>query len=173
MSYSINVYDISQKFFTGDENEWRNLTAETIADDDELVVSMYEDAGYPLDDKEEFEAMDLEEKAEYVRSSGDLYHLMDAYYPIMSYVHVLQYEPRDDDIADVAKNAPNVVVIKDGDGNYFLGLSGGGMDLSEELAYAYMVIDRDVPKCFRIDDKPYCINEEAHKALVEFIKERG
>lgn len=174
MSYSIMVGNILEKFHgEGVDDSWVNLTWGTISENDELLVGVYEDAGYPLDDKQDYEQLEVDEKAQWARDSEDFYSLQDGYYPIMNYVHVLQHKPTEEDILDIAKNARNMVVIQDEHENYLLGLSGGGMDFSEEIAYAYMVIDREVPKCFRIDEKKsYCLNDEAHKRLVDFIKEQ-
>lgn len=175
MSYAIHVGNIQEKFYGVDEGRsWSNLTWDAILEDDELLVSVFEDAGYPLDDKKDYEQLEVDEKAQWAKDSGALYHLQDDYYPIMSYVHVLQHEPTKEEILDVAKNAKDVVVIKDEHDNYLLGLSGCGMDFSGQLAYAYMVIDGEVPRCFKIREDDVCgLNDEAHKALVNFIKERG
>ena len=175
MSYTIHVGNIQEKFYGVDEsNIWSNLTWEAILEDDELLVSVFEGAGYPLDNKLDYEQLEVDEKAQWAKDSGGLYHLQEDYYPIMSYVHVLQHKPTKEKILDVAKNAKDVVVIKDEHDNYLLGLSCCDMDLSEQLAYAYMVIDGEVPRCFKIlEDEVYCLNDEAHKALVDFIKERG
>ena len=174
MSYSIRVGNILSKFQSDDGEEWSNLTWDAIWNNDEMVVRLYEESGYPLEDKEDYSQLEMDEKADHVRNGGELYELQDRHFPMMNYVHVLQHGASEDDIIDIAKNAPNIVVIEDAHENQLLGLSGGGMDFSEEIAYAYMVIDREVPKCFRIDEKKsYCLNDEAHKALVEFIKERG
>ena len=157
MSYKINVGNIHEKFYGVDEGRiWSNLTWDAILNDDELLVSVFEDAGYPLDGKKCYEQLEVDEKAQWAKDSSALYHLQEDYYPITSYVHVLQHEPTKDKILDVAKNARNVVVIKDEHDNYLLGLSGCGMDLSEQLAYAYMVIDGEVPTCFKIrEDEVY------------------
>ena len=89
----------------------------------------------------------------------------------MDYVHVLQYEPRTQDILKVAENAPEIIVLQDTCRNYYLGLARSEMDLSGELAYAYMVLDRQVPACFEIDQN-ICLSESAYKELTEFINKQ-
>ena len=147
MSYSIMVDDITKKFWDGG---WENRTWNAILDDDDSLRALYEDAGYDDDDYNE---LDNKEKVIRIRESDAIHELSDSYYPIMSYVHVLQEKPTDEEILKIHKHAPNVVIIEDDLGNFFIGLLGGGEDSSEEIAYAYMVIDRCVPRSFRFKPK--------------------
>ena len=168
MSYAILVEDIASKFW--DEN-WENLTWNLIAEDDETLRTLYEDAGY---DDDYYDKLDDEEKIEYVRNSEAFYELAEGYYPIISYIHVLQSEPIWEDVLKVYKNAPNIVLLKDDMDNCYIGMTGAGMDFSEEIAYAYMVVDRCVPSGFTIDeDSNYSLKKEAHKELVEFLNKNG
>jgi len=92
---------------------------------------------------------------------------------MMNYVHLLQSEPRWEDILKVYENAPNVVLLKDDMGNSYIGLSGAGMDFSEELAYAYMIVDRYIPPGFTVDEESnYSLEKEAHKELIDFINKK-
>lgn len=168
MCYSILVENIASKFFGGcGEGDWENMTWDVVSNDDDSLRDLYESAGYGDD---EYKKLDDEEKVIYIRETEEFYELSEGYYPILNYVHVLQEKPTEEDILKIHKNAPNIVIIGDDLGNFFIGISAAGMDFSEELAYAYMVIDFCVPPCFRIDeDSNYTLNKEAHKELVEFL----
>ena len=169
MSYSIMVDNITKKFWDGG---WENRTWNTISNDDDSLRALYEDAGY--DDDNDYNELDDEEKVVHIRESDAIHELSDSYYPLTNYVHVLQEKPTDEEILKIHKNAPNMVIIEDDLGNFFIGSSGGGMDSSEEIAYAYMVIDRCVPRSFRInEDSSYCLGKEAHKELIEFMHKIG
>jgi len=169
MSYSIMVEDIEKKFFNEDGNQWDNLTWNTILNNDELLIAEYEERGYTDNDYNQLE--DEEEKADYIRDSEASYQIEEAYTPILSFVHLLQNEAYSEYVEKIYKNARNIVVISDHMDNYFLGLSAAGMDFSEELAYAYMIIDSCVPPGFRVEeDSTSSLKKEAKKELLEFIK---
>lgn len=166
MSYAMLVDDIAGKFWDPEES-WETLTWNVVTNNDKALRTLYEGAGY---DDEYYNELDDEQKMGYIRNSEAFYELKEGYYPIMSYVHLLQERPREEDILKIHNNAPNTVIIEDNMGNHYIGLSGGGMDFSEEIAYAYMLIDRCIPPCFRIDeDSNYLLKKEAHKELVEFL----
>ena len=171
MSYAILVEDIVSKFWDNEEGTWENLTWNLIAEDDEALRALYENAGY---DDVYYDELDNEEKLEYIRDSDAFHELAEGYYPMMNYVHVLQSEPIWEDVLKVYKNAPNIVLLKDDMDNCYIGMTGAGMDFSEEIAYAYMVVDRCVPPGFTIDeDSNYSLKKEAHKELVEFLNKNG
>ena len=151
MSYTIKVHDISRKF-DGGFNSWINLTWGAIGNDKKALEKAYQDADCDPNET-------------------PIWEFCGQYEPVMDYVHVLQYEPQTQDILKVAENAPEIIVLKDPCNNYYLGLSGAGMNLSEELAYAYMVLDRHVPACFEIDQN-LCLSESAYKELTEFINKQ-
>ena len=170
MSYAIYVEDIANKFW-GDEGNWKNLTWNLIVEDDEVLRTLYEDAGY---DDVYYDELDDEEKVKYIRNSDAFHELAEGYYPMMTYVHVLQSEPAEEDALKVYKNAPNMVLLKDDMDNCYIGMSGAGMDFSEEIAYAYMVVDRCVPPGFRVhENNNYSLKKEAHEELVEFLNNSG
>ena len=165
-SYAILVDGITSKFWDPEEG-WETLTWNVIANNDKALRTLYEGAGY---DDEHYNELDDEEKMEYIRDSEEFYGLKEDYYPIVNYVHLLQQKPREEGILKIHSNAPNTVVIEDNMGNHYIGLSGAGMDFSEEIAYAYMVVDNCVPPGFSVDeDSNYSLKKEAHKELVEFL----
>ena len=170
MSYAIYVENIANKFW-GDEGNWKNLTWNLIVEDGELLRTLYENANY---NDTCYNELEDEEKLKYIENSDILHQLEDSYYPMMNYVHVLQLKPVKEDILKVYKNAPNIVLLEDDMSNYYIGLSGAGMDFSEEIAYAYMVVDRCVPPGFRVhENNNYSLKKEAHEELVEFLNNSG
>jgi len=65
----------------------------------------------------------------------------DENYPMMNYAYPLHSEPGSDDIITVCKET-NCTVVQDNEtGDFYLALTGGGMDLSQDIAYAYIICD--------------------------------
>ena len=171
MRYPIVVDHIAKKFW-GKEG-WQNLTWEAVSNDDNALRALYEDTNYHTTDVC-YTELDDEEKMKYIRHSGAVSELKDKYCPVMNYVHILQETPRKKDVLKIHSNAPGIVVIKDDIGNHYLGLSEGGVGLQEELAYAYMVIDRCIPPGFQTtESSDFYLGKEAYKELVHFMNKNG
>lgn len=64
--------------------------------------------------------------------------------PMMNYAYELETTPDDEDILKVVKNTCLTVMEKDG--TYYLALCGGGMDLSQSIGLAYVLIENWIPK---------------------------
>jgi len=64
--------------------------------------------------------------------------------PMMNYAYPLETTPSDEDILKVVKNTCLTVMEKDGE--YFLVLCGGGMDLSQQIALSYVLIENWIPE---------------------------
>jgi len=64
--------------------------------------------------------------------------------PMMNYAYPLTTEPSEEDILKVVKNTCLTVMEKEGE--YFLALCGGGMDLSQQIALAYVLIENWIPE---------------------------
>jgi len=168
MSYTITIKNLENKFFNDDGDSWQNLTQDLIYHNDEVLESVYKDSGY-ID--EFYNELEEEEKTEYIRESDAFYQIEESFKPSFEYVHILQHEATSEQVLKIYKNAPGIIIIEDDNNNYYIGLSSGGTDLSEELAYAYMIIDRCIPPGFRIDEENNdSLSKEAHKELIEFIK---
>ena len=148
MAYAIIVDDIGKKFWDCDGG-WENLTWNAISDDECSLRVLYEEAGFGDD---EYMRLDDEEKVIYIRESDEMYKMSIGFCPVVNYVHVLQETPTKYEVLKVHKKAPDVVILKDGLGNFFIGLLKCDVDLTEQIEYAYMTIDGCVPECFRIDD---------------------
>lgn len=63
--------------------------------------------------------------------------------PMINYAYPLVTTPSDEDVLRVVKNTCLTVMEKDED--YYLALCGGGMDLSQQIGLAYILIERWIP----------------------------
>lgn len=171
MTYSIRVNDITKKFFDCDDGRhWVNITVRAILNDDDALVALYEGAGYDYNGHPD---LDHEDKAHFIRKSNEIHKLLYVFDPVVNYVHVLQQKPTDEEVLEIYEKLPDIVVIEDDMGNFFLSFSCSGVDMSEELAYAYMIIDRCVPSSIKINtNKNYTLSEEEHKELVDFMNKK-
>jgi len=64
-----------------------------------------------------------------------------ANYPAMNYAYPLFSEPDKEKIARVCEETSCTVVYNLQDDTYYLALTGGGMDLSQSIALAYIIAD--------------------------------
>ena len=173
---SIRIENIASKF-EGRGDDWENFTWITVLDDDDALRVLYEDAGYDVgydaryDDVCYDQLNNNEEKRKYILGSMAVYEMELDYYPVLEhYAYILQREPTKEDVLKLYENAPNIVIIKDSMGKFFICTSRADRDFLEEVAYAYMVIDRSVPPEIEIDkDNSYSLSKEAHKELVGFM----
>ena len=62
-------------------------------------------------------------------------------YPAMNYAYPLFSEPDEEKIARVCEETSCTVVYNLQDDTYYLALTGGGMDLSQSIALAYIIAD--------------------------------
>lgn len=68
--------------------------------------------------------------------------------PMMNYVYPLEIEPEDEAILKVVKNTCLTVMQNTETDEYFLVLCGGGMDLSQNIAMAYIHAQKWIPEDF-------------------------
>lgn len=69
----------------------------------------------------------------------------DSHYPMMLYAYPLYSEPSEQEIIDVCTKTNCTVVRNNETDEYCLALSGGGMDLSQDIALAYMLCGERIP----------------------------
>lgn len=69
----------------------------------------------------------------------------DYQYPVMLYAYPLDSEPEREKIIEVCRRTNCTVVMKKGIEEYFLALTGGGMDLSQDIALAYIIAQGWIP----------------------------
>jgi hypothetical protein len=65
--------------------------------------------------------------------------------PMMNYGYPLYYLPDEDKILNIVKNTCLTVMENQDTGEHFLVLCGGGMDLSQSIAYAYLLAGQRIP----------------------------
>jgi len=71
----------------------------------------------------------------------------DSAQPMMNYVYPLELTDFDEEKILRVVNETNCTVMENQDtGEWFLALCGGGMDLSQDIAYAYLILERWIPK---------------------------
>jgi len=114
-------------------NDWQNEKWNHVG-----VDLMY---NYYLEDKETLEECKENgwDKEDIAREKAD------EHYPMMLYAYPLNWEPKDDKIIEVCTTTNLTVVQDEETGDYFLALSGGGMDLSQDIALAYLIIEGRIP----------------------------
>lgn len=170
--YTLNVSNLNQKFhYNQCGGEWQNLTLGHVLKNDSLIIKEYEN----LDIKDEKidSIKEKRKKAEEIINSDYYLYIEKNYCPMVTFVHVLQNEVWEEDIKKIFENTSDIIIIKDDEDNFYLSLSAYGMDLSGQLAYAYMVIDVCIPPGLNIiskNSKPYGLTELAHKELLEFLE---
>lgn len=70
---------------------------------------------------------------------------VDEYYPMMNYAYPLREKPAEEEIKEVHCKTNLTVVQDKGSDEYYLALTGGGMDLSQDIAMAYVLTEHWVP----------------------------
>jgi hypothetical protein len=98
--------------------------------------------------------------------------------PMMNYGYPLRYLPDENKILRIVKETCLTVMENQNTGEYFLVLCGGGMDLSQSIAYAYFLAGERIPDelafevctqpCLSIGEKEYLIiMRECRKELAD------
>ena len=59
--------------------------------------------------------------------------------PMMNYAYPLHHEPTEEEVLRVVKETSLTIMENDENGEWFLVLCGGGMDLSQSIGYAYLI----------------------------------
>jgi len=67
--------------------------------------------------------------------------------PMMNYIYPLELKDFEDKkILEVIKNTNCTIMENEESGEWFLTLCGGGMDLSQDIALAYVILERWIPE---------------------------
>ena len=158
MSYTI------YKEWTGEEALEGNLTTQAIRGDEDFAAILYNDyTGSTASDVEDLD--DVDDCA-----LDDFWcHIEDSYYPLYNWSHVLADKPTDDEVLKIVKNAPNVTIMRDASDNHFITLNGCGMDYSDSIAYAYLIIDRRIPCGLLRDGEYHTVSAEGAAELREYL----
>lgn len=75
----------------------------------------------------------------------DFYEDNEVGIPMMNYAYPLNGRPNDEQILDIVENTACTVVERESDGEFYLALTGGGMDLSQSIALAYLKAGEPIP----------------------------
>ena len=65
--------------------------------------------------------------------------------PMMLYAYPLSGRPRDEGIVEICTETSCTVVMRNDTYEYYLALTGGGMDLSQDIALAYIIAEGRIP----------------------------
>ena len=80
-------------------------------------------------------------------------------YPMMLYCYPLAFDPSDEKIIEVCKRTACTVVMDNQTDDYYLALAGGGMDLSQDIALAYLITDGYIPHSLAMNiNKQHCLS---------------
>lgn len=97
--------------------------------------------------------------------------------PIINYLYPLELSNFDDDkILKVVKGTNCTILENTETGEWFLALCGGGMDLSQDIALSYVILERWIPKdliCEVISQKNFSISDDNFKILQKEIIEQS
>lgn len=100
----------------------------------------------------------------------------DSHFPMMNYVYPLEMgEPSEDKITKICSKT-NCTVVEDTEtGDFFLALTGGGMDLSQDIALAYMIAEKWLPTSLlrNVCTQPaLSVSEKEYRKIMRRIKEQ-
>jgi len=65
--------------------------------------------------------------------------------PMMNYAYPLETTPDDEKILEVVKRTCCTVMYNSNEDTYYIALCGGGMNLSQDIALAYNILEKWVP----------------------------
>lgn len=101
------------------------------------------------------------------------HEILERYHPIYNYWHLLQSRPSEKDVADILKHAPSITIMTEGeDGcelNHYITLNSCGMDYTDSIAFAYMVIDQIIPKGLLFNLERTTISKKGWARLEAFL----
>jgi hypothetical protein len=126
MGFSIHVDWSDENSFERWEQVGQDAMRNFYAENPDEVVK----EGYEVEDNKIDDAID---------------ELIQRHYPMMNYAYPLETEPSDEKVVEICQNT-NLTVVKDNeDDTYYLALTGGGMDLSQDIALAYIIAETWLP----------------------------
>jgi len=94
--------------------------------------------------------------------------------PMMNYAYPLETTPDDDKVLQVVEETNCTVMYNNDTDEYFIVLCGGGMDLSQDIALAYVILERWIPESLIVEvcnQKNFSVSgknfEILQKAIIE------
>ena len=70
----------------------------------------------------------------------------DSAIPMMNYCYPLDIKPDDEKVLKVVNKTNCTVMYHEPEDAYYIVLTGGGMDLSQDIAYAYLLLQKWIPE---------------------------
>ncbi len=97
--------------------------------------------------------------------------------PMMNYIYPLELKDFDDEkILKVAKETNCSIMENEDSGEWFLVLCGGGMDLSQDIALSYVILERWIPESLITQvckQKSFSISKDNFEVLRKAIIEQS
>jgi len=159
MSYAIYEDWTSENRFEKWENETISILRQIIEDEEHPKFKEVCKSLSLLDDKNKL--------VEYWEEN------LNDFEPIYNYVYPLETTPSEENILKVALNTNCCVMYNTENDKYYLSLTGCGMDLSQDIALSYVIIESWIPEdlLFNIcSQEGLSISKESFKVLKEGIK---
>ena len=100
----------------------------------------------------------------------------DSCYPMMNYGHILITKPKNEDILKVVQNTNCTVMYDTINDLYYIALTGGGMDLSQDIALSYVWLENWIPEDLIKNvckQKGFSIGKEHFEILKSAIMEQS
>lgn len=102
-----------------------------------------------LEDKEHKQFKEVVNKCE-ILENGELREYWDddirgRTTPIYNYIYPLEFTPKDEDILKVTLKTNCTVLLNTENNIYYLSLTGCGMDLSQDIALSYILLNERIP----------------------------
>lgn len=97
--------------------------------------------------------------------------VVDGYFPMMNAAWRTDNCPSESIVEDILENAPNVSIVNVGDETY-IAMNGAGFDMSNSIAYAYLKIDREIPKELGVCRQRMSGTEKAFEEVKKYLDNR-
>lgn len=97
--------------------------------------------------------------------------VVDSYFPMMNAAWRTDNCPSSEVVEDILENAPNVSIVNVGDETY-IAMNGAGFDMSNSIAYAFLKIDREIPKELGVCRQRMSGTEKAFEEVKKYLDDR-
>ena len=106
-----------------------------------------------LENKEHPKFKEVAKRLEVLNDEGELVDYyeesIDGYEPIYNYIHILELNNFDDDlILEVSLKTNCCVLYNSEEEKNYIALTGCGMDMSQDIGLAYLILERWIPEDF-------------------------
>lgn len=161
---SINIDWLEE--FQNNSDKWENTTQRVLRE--------------ILEDSNNERFKEVAERLEVLNEDGTLKDYyeesIDSYEPMMNYGHILETEPDDEKVLEVALKTNCSVMYNTEREQYYICLNGGGMDLSQDIGLSYVILEKWIPEDLInsiSSQKGLSISEENFEVLKSAIIEQS